>query len=68
MNGIRTITLDLDDTLWEIHPVIRRAERVLRAWMTEHYPRIVEMYAREDVMALRCLLYTSDAADEYQRV
>jgi putative hydrolase of the HAD superfamily len=53
VNGIRTITLDLDDTLWEIHPVIRRAERVLRAWMTEHYPRIVEMYAREDVMALR---------------
>ena len=53
MNGIRTITLDLDDTLWEIHPVIRRAERVLREWMAEHYPRVVEMFAREDVMQLR---------------
>ncbi len=53
MNGIRTITLDLDDTLWEIHPVIRRAERVLREWMAEHYPRVVELFAREEVMELR---------------
>ena len=53
MNGIRTITLDLDDTLWEIHPVIRRAESVLRDWMTEYYPRVVELFAREDVMQLR---------------
>ncbi len=53
MNGIRTITLDLDDTLWEIHPVIRRAERVLREWMAEHYPRVVDQFAREDVMQLR---------------
>ena len=53
MNGIRTITLDLDDTLWEIHPVIRRAERVLREWMAEHYPRVVDRFAREDVMKLR---------------
>ena len=53
MYGIRTITLDLDDTLWEIHPVMRRAERVLREWMSEHYPRVVELYAREDIMELR---------------
>ena len=33
MNDIRTITLDLDDTLWAIHPVIKRAEERLYAWM-----------------------------------
>lgn len=44
VNGIRTITLDLDDTLWEIHPVIRRAEERLYAWLGENYPRITEQF------------------------
>ena len=53
MNGIRTITLDLDDTLWEIHPVIKRAEKRLYGWLNEHYPRITEMFAKEDMRILR---------------
>lgn len=53
MYGIRTITLDLDDTLWEIGPVIRRAERRLRAWLNEHYPRIAELHQPEDIVELR---------------
>lgn len=53
MNGIRTITLDLDDTLWEIHPVIKRAEERLYAWLGEHYPRITQMYAQDDMRLLR---------------
>ena len=44
MNDIRTITLDLDDTLWAIHPVIKRAEQRLYAWMGENYPRITELF------------------------
>ena len=51
--GIRTITLDLDDTLWEIGPVIRRAERCLHHWLAEYYPRIVEMHAPEHIVELR---------------
>jgi putative hydrolase of the HAD superfamily len=53
MNGIRTITLDLDDTLWEIHPVIRRAERRLYEWLGEHYPRITQMFAPPDIREVR---------------
>lgn len=53
MNNIRTITLDLDDTLWEIHPVIRRAERRLYAWLGENYPRITEMYEPADLRTVR---------------
>lgn len=53
MNGIRTITLDLDDTLWEIHPVIQRAEQRLYAWLDENYPRITEMHSIEDMRVLR---------------
>lgn len=53
MNDIHTITLDLDDTLWAIHPVIKRAEERLYAWIGEHYPRITEMFEPEDIWALR---------------
>ena len=53
MKDIRTITFDLDDTLWEIHPVIKRAEQRLYAWLGEHYPRITDMYSIEDIRAIR---------------
>ena len=53
MYGIRTITLDLDDTLWEIGPVIRRAERCLHDWLAGNFPRVVEMHEPEDIVELR---------------
>lgn len=53
VNDIRTITLDLDDTLWEIHPVIHRAEKRLYAWLAENYPRITEIYAPDDLREVR---------------
>lgn len=53
MNDIRAITLDLDDTLWAIHPVIMRAEQKLYDWLQEHYPRITERFAPQDMQAQR---------------
>lgn len=53
MNGIRTITLDLDDTLWAIHPVIRRAEQRLYEWLGENYPRITAMVEPGDIWEMR---------------
>ncbi len=53
MNNIRAITLDLDDTLWEIHPVIRRAEQRLYEWLGENFPRITEMYTPTDLREVR---------------
>ena len=53
VNGIRTITLDLDDTLWELHPVIRRAEQRLYEWLGERYPRITEMFGPLDIREVR---------------
>ncbi|MCH9695663.1 MAG: HAD family hydrolase [Gammaproteobacteria bacterium] len=53
MKDIRAITLDLDDTLWEIHPVIRRAERRLYDWLGENYPRITEKFEPTDMRAVR---------------
>ena len=53
MHRIRAITLDLDDTLWEIGPVIRRAESELWHWLQEHYPRIVEKWPADEVVRVR---------------
>lgn len=53
MNGIRTITLDLDDTLWAIHPVIRRAETRLYEWLGENYPRITQIFEPADIREVR---------------
>ena len=53
VNNIRTITLDLDDTLWAIHPVIKRAEQRLYEWLGENYPGITEMYDRSAMRELR---------------
>lgn len=53
LHRIRAITLDLDNTLWEIDPVIHRAEALLWNWLGEHYPNIPEIFSPEDVVALR---------------
>ena len=53
VKDIRAITIDLDDTLWEIHPVIHRAEQRLYEWLGEHYPRITAMYSRQAILQQR---------------
>lgn len=47
---IKAITFDLDDTLWEVWPVVERAEELLHDWLVEHYPRIPERFT---ALALR---------------
>jgi len=42
---IRLVTCDLDDTLWDIWPVIARAEALLHEWLSERFPRIPETYS-----------------------
>jgi len=53
LHRIRAITLDLDNTLWEIDSVIRRAESLLWKWLAENYPRIPDLFSPEDVVTLR---------------
>ena len=36
--GVTTLTIDLDDTLWAVKPVILRAEQAMRDHLFEHYP------------------------------
>jgi putative hydrolase of the HAD superfamily len=53
LQRIRAITLDLDDTLWEIEPVIRRAEAKLWQWLAENYPLISTSFSATDVLDIR---------------
>jgi len=46
------ITLDLDDTLWPIQPVIDRAEAELHRWLQQHAPATAQMF---DVPGMRRL-------------
>ncbi len=41
---IKAITFDLDDTLWEVWPVVERAEQLLHDWLAARYPRIPERF------------------------
>lgn len=38
---IKLLTFDLDNTLWDIDPVIVAAEKAMRAWIAEHVPEAV---------------------------
>ena len=49
----RALSLDLDDTLWPIWPVIERAEAALNAFLRERCPRTADMYPALAMRALR---------------
>jgi putative hydrolase of the HAD superfamily len=42
---VRAISLDLDDTLWPIWPVIEAAEGALAAWLDRHAPHTAALFA-----------------------
>lgn len=53
MHDVRTITLDLDDTLWAIGPVIRRAEKQLQEWLVDRYPGVAGSLLPDEVAKIR---------------
>jgi 2-haloalkanoic acid dehalogenase type II len=56
LNDVRAVAFDLDNTLWDIEPVIVRAEVRMRDWLREHCPRIPERVSVEDMRAAREVL------------
>jgi putative hydrolase of the HAD superfamily len=53
MKHVKAICLDLDDTLWDLGPVIGRAEQAVHDWFRERYPRVAERYSVDDIRVLR---------------
>jgi putative hydrolase of the HAD superfamily len=54
--AIRAICFDLDNTLWEIEPVLNRAERILADWLGRRYPRIRERFTPAQMFEVRSAL------------
>ena len=53
MNNIRAICFDLDNTLWDVWPVIMRAERAMYDFLAERYPKTVANLTREAMREAR---------------
>ena len=52
----RVISLDLDDTLWPVAPVIASAEKILLDWLKVRYPRAARGHTSESMRAARTRL------------
>ena len=57
LSDVRAIAFDLDNTLWDVEPVLERAEQRLAAWLQQHCPRMTlsraEMRAARELLAQR---------------
>lgn len=60
MPPIRAVLFDLDDTLWPIVPVIKRAEDLLYAWLAENAPAVAQRVSIESMRARRQELMAVD--------
>ena len=45
--AISVITFDLDNTLWEVEPVLIKAEEAQQTWLKEHRPGAAELFDHE---------------------
>jgi putative hydrolase of the HAD superfamily len=54
--AVRAICFDLDNTLWEVEPVLLRAEAILTDWLRRRYPLIPERFTAEEMLAMRAAL------------
>lgn len=57
---IKAVLFDLDDTLWPIVPVIKRAEMVLHDWLTIHAPSVTQQFTSDRLRDMRSALLAAD--------
>lgn len=57
---IRGLTLDLDDTLWPIEPVVLRAEAELDTWLAQHCPEVSAAWPIAAMRELRSRVYADN--------
>lgn len=53
LEAVRAVAFDLDNTLWDVAPVLRRAEARVFAWLSERCPRITARLSIEDMRRAR---------------
>ena len=55
---MQVVSLDLDDTLWPVAPVIEAAERDLYTWLQRTHPAVAEGHSVLSMRALRAAVAT----------
>ena len=53
MPDIQLLTLDLDNTLWDVDAIIIKAEQDLRSWLTANAPESMAFYTQEHLPEFR---------------
>lgn len=53
MRALRAIIFDLDNTLWDVGPVILRAEHAMYDFLARHYPRVTAGHDLDSMRAVR---------------
>jgi len=56
LGALSAICFDLDNTLWEVEPILVRAERILADWLQARYPLIPERFPPELMAEVRARL------------
>ena len=51
--GIKVITFDLDNTLWDVEPALVKAEQAQFRWLQEHYPRLTQRFSKREIRVHR---------------
>ena len=49
----KVITFDLDNTLWDVEPVLERAEARVYAWLDQHAPAVTRQLTPDDIHQLK---------------
>lgn len=63
---IRLVTFDLDDTLWDIAPVVAHAEQRLYEWLQQEAPQLTQRYTVADLQQLKVELLATTPGLEHQ--
>lgn len=53
MPVLQAVIFDLDDTLWDVGPVILRAEHAMFGYLAQNYPRVTEAHGLESMRDIR---------------
>jgi putative hydrolase of the HAD superfamily len=56
LKPVSAICFDLDNTLWNVEPVLLRAERILADWLQRRYPKIPQAFSAAQTLELRAAL------------
>ena len=62
MREVQAIIFDLDDTLWDVGPVILRAEHAMLQYLGDRYPRVLDMHTVESMRDVRARMALENPA------